>query len=399
MVFEIEYCHEKICPKWDAFLYDNGGDVLQTSAWANKELKYHKRNSIRFFVKTGNILIAGCQILIINDFLLGNIGVVVTGPCFKIKTPEVMNLVVKEIKKNVQMLNLSFLIIQPHYKEHDLIPFLENEKFELTIYQLPPFKFCLTDEHTLLLDLSLSSDDLLKQMNENRRRGIKKGMKTPLQVKLGDRNDLKSFYDLYHYTVTRRKYTNPVTQKTVVLTPIIAYDELCHLWDEFDARAWVKLFLGTVDNEIICGSLSYLFGRTFQYQLWGWNGKYSEYHISDAMQWKMIQWAKTNGFQYYDFCEIDKDVAEAFRSGEPIPEDLQERIFFGPTIFKIQFGGNIISYPDVYVYYSDKMKHMIETETDEFLHLMMLYKDFYWSVKNFSRNHKVIFPCCETFFL
>ena len=399
MEFEIEYCYEKNSPKWDAFVEEICGDVLQTSAWANKELKYHKWRSVRFYVNVGKTLVAGCQITIINDLLFRNIGLVNTGPCFKIKTPVLMDLVVKELKKSVQTLNLSYLIVQPNYNEHDLIPFLENEKFESKIHNFPPFKYISPEPHTLFLDLSLSSDELLKQMNENRRRGIKKALKSPFQVKLGGREDLKTFYDLYQFTVSRHSYTHPITQKTVVWTPAIAYEELYHIWDELSSRGWVKLFLGLVENEVICVALTNPFGKTFQYQHWGWNGKYSEYHVSDAMQWEMIQWAKTNGFRYYDFCEIEKDIFDAIRSDEPIPEELKKRVFFGPTMFKMQFGGNIISYPDVYVYYSDKVKHLLDNSSEELMHLIKHYKDFYWGTKNFSRDHQINFLGYENFFI
>ena len=99
----------------------------------------------------------------------------------------------------------------------------------------------------------------------------------------------------------------------------------------------------------------------------------------------MIQWAKTNGFQYYDFCEIDYEVAEAYRSSDEIPDDLKARMFYGPTIFKLHFGGNITKRSDIYVLYSDKMKHLIETSSDELDILLKHSKDFYWAKKFFSR--------------
>lgn len=402
MKFEIKYCYEINCPEWDSFVEENGGEIFQTSTWAKKELKYNNWKSIRFYVKNDKSLVAGCQILIINDLLFGNIGYIIAGPCFKIKTPELMSLVVKEIKTSVQLLNLSYLIIQPNYKEHELAPFLENEKFEPNSSQFhiyPPFKYIPVPGDTLFLDLSLSFEELLKQMNENRRRGIKKGLKSPLKIKLGGRDDLKSYYDLFLFTVSRNIYTDPITQKNVVWTPMITYDELFHIWDELSPHGWVKLFLGYVEDELICGALTYSFGKIFQYQHWGWNRKYSEYHIPDAMHWEMIQWAKTNGFEYYDFCEIDKDIANAFRSGEPMTEALKKKYFVGATLFKIQFGGITISYPKEYIYFSNKMNHLLETSRDDLIHLTKLYKDFYWGGKNFFRDHQVNFPCCETFFL
>ena len=388
--FEIVYCHEKINSGWDAFVDGINGDVRQTSAWANYEFIYQGWRAIRFYVKNEKTIVAGCQISIVNDLLLGNIGLVRRGPCFKIKTPEVINLVVKEIKKNVQILNLSYLMINPDYQEHDLAPFLESEEFGSKFPNIPPYKYS-PYYHTSFLDLSLSSDDLLNQMKSDRRKGIRKGLKGPLEVKLGGRDDLKVFYDLYNFTVANHKYTDPITQKTIDWFPSIAPDEVYHIWDELSPRGWIKLFLGIVEGEIICANLVFTFGKIFRTSNWGWNGKYGEYHISDAIHWEMIQWAKTNGFQYYDFCQIDPTIAEAYHSSEPMPEALKAKNFYGPTMFKLRFGGNIITYPGLYVCYSDKMKHLIETSSDELSHLLKLSKDLYWGTKYFFRNHQINF--------
>ena len=103
----------------------------------------------------------------------------------------------------------------------------------------------------------------------------------------------------------------------------------------------------------------------------------------------MIRWAKENGFHYYDFCEIDFEVAEAFLSSDPIPENIKASYFYGPTMFKLQFGGHIVSYPDSYVFYSDKMKHLKETSGEELTSLLKLSRDFYWSAKRFFRKNNM----------
>ena len=386
MGFVIEYCHEKINFQWDSFVCEINGVLFQTTAWANYEYQYYGWNSVRFFVKNEETMVAGCQITIINDDLMGNIGVIRSGPCFRIKTHELISLVVDEMKKSIQLLNLFYLKVIPDYNEHDLIAILKNEKFESELPNLPPYKIQKTHEYTLFLDLNRSDDDLLQQMTTMRRRGIKKGMKSPYKMKLGDKDDLNSFFELYNFTARRHKCINPVTHQLMDWYPTLeSYDEVCKIWDELSPHGWVKLFLGTVEDEPVCGSLAFTFGKTFRYSKWGWNLKYPEFHISEAIQWEMIQWAKTNGFQYYDFCEIDYDIAEAYRSSDEIPDDLKARMFYGPTIFKLHFGGNITQRSGIYVLYSDKMKHLMETSSNELGLLLKHSKDFYWAKKFFSR--------------
>ena len=392
MDFVIKYCYERINPQWDAFIHEVNGELLQTSAWANYELKYFGWRAVRFYFKNEGTIVAGCQITVISDDLWGNIGLVRSGPCFKIMTHELMRLVVIEMKKSVQILNLTYLMVTPDYNEHDLVPFLESEKFESKFPNLPPYRITSTKEATLVLDLNLSTDELLHQMKSMRQRGIKKGLKSPFQVRLGGRDDLKVYYDLYHFTATRHKYTDPITNKTVSFYPTKeSHDEICKIWDELSPHGWVKLFLGTVEEEIICGALVFTFGKTFRYANWGWNLKYADYHISDAIQWEMIQWAKNNNFLYYDFCQIDRRIADAYLSKEPVNETLKKHFIYGPTIYKLNFGGNMIKYPCSFVCYSDKMKHLIETSSDELTHLFKLSKDYYWAKKNFFRDHQDFF--------
>jgi len=392
---EIEYCHEKNNPLWDDFVQEIDGEVVQTSLWANYEYKYYKINAVRFFVKDQGTIVAGCQISILNDELFGNIGLVRLGPCFNTKTPELMKLVVSELKNSIQILNLSFLLVYPNYNEHDLNPFLENEKFEKKFSNRahPPYKLFQISDATLFLDLSLSTEDILKQMRRMRRRGIKKGLDSPVKIKHGERDDLKTFYDLYIFTVRSHKYIDPIThEKTVDRFPVIeSYQELCQMWDELSPKGWVKLFLGTVEDEIICGVLVFPFGKIFRNEFWGWNLKYPEYHISDAIHWEMIQWAKTNGFHYFDFVQINISVADAFYSNEPMPDSLKALNFYGPTIFKLEFGGSIIKYPGEYICYSNKMKHLIDSSEDELKNLMKTYHSFYWAKKNFFRDRPINF--------
>jgi len=94
---------------------------------------------------------------------------------------------------------------------------------------------------------------------------------------------------------------------------------------------------------------------------------------------------------YYDFCQIDRRIADAYLSKEPVNETLKKHFIYGPTIYKLNFGGNMIKYPGLFVCYSDKMKHLIETSSDELTHLFKLSKDYYWAKKNFFRDHQDFF--------
>jgi len=393
MKYEINYCQEKINHQWDTFVNENDGELFQTTAWANYDLKFYGRNTARFYVKESETIVGGCQITIFTDEILGKIGVVRSGPCFKVKTPELMSLIVKELKKCIKSLRLTYLIVTPDYSEYDLIPFFEREEFETQLFpNLPPYKYSTLRENVLYLDLNPSIDEIFKQIDRQRRRRIRRGLESPFKVKFGGREDLKTFFDLYMFTARKHKYTDPITNKKIDYLPTKdSYEEYCILWDELAPKGWIKLFLGTVEDEIICANLVYSFGKTFRLADWGWKLKYKEYHISDVMYWEMIQWAKTNSFQNFDFYYINPIIAETYKSSAPIPESLKELSTYGPTIYKMSFGGTIMNAPGIFIYYSDEMKHLIETSSDDLQQLLKLYKDFYWRKLNFFRDRDINF--------
>jgi len=163
-----------------------------------------------------------------------------------------------------------------------LIPFLVKEKFELMQFNLPPFSVLYPPSDTLFLDLNPSLEDIFKQIEITRRRGIKKGLESPFKVRLGGRDDLKFFYDLFNFSCRKHKYTDPVTQKKVDMYTFIEYDELYKMWDELAPYGLINLFLGTVEDEVICATLNFPVGNIFRAGYWGWNLKYAEYHISEA---------------------------------------------------------------------------------------------------------------------
>jgi lipid II:glycine glycyltransferase (peptidoglycan interpeptide bridge formation enzyme) len=63
----------------------------------------------------------------------------------------------------------------------------------------------------------------------------------------------------------------------------------------------MRLFLGEVEGETVCGALSYLFGDKAWYTYGASANVHREKMPNYLMQWDMIRWAHDAGCRWYDF--------------------------------------------------------------------------------------------------
>ena len=340
----LTYCDEEFSPEWDAFVDSSNGGICQTSLWA----AYKKTSgwlSFRFYIKKGNDIIAGCQISIITIRFLGKIGYIQLGACIKEKTPEIINLVIAEIKKFAHKNKLLYICIAPNHTDIDIISYLESEKFTPQKDGFPPD---LKIKATLLLDLTPSVDDILSQMKSSKRKHIRKGLKNDILFREGTREDLSVFFDLSVFTA--KKYSSDPPFKTL--------EDLYYIWDLLSPNKWIHLHLGIVEGKVICADISYSIGNTFQATNWGWNNEYGNYNITEVFHWKLIQWAKEKGYKYFDFVQVDMKSVKVILSNEN-DDSIKSGKFYGPTLFKMQFGGSVVEYPKVYNYFPGKFKQFL----------------------------------------
>ncbi|MDR2926672.1 MAG: peptidoglycan bridge formation glycyltransferase FemA/FemB family protein [Cytophagaceae bacterium] len=343
---DVEYKERGVDLEWDAFVDKTGGDIHQTSLWSEYEYNSKNWRGYRFIVKNENNIVAGCQISIITIRFLGQIGYVQMGPCVNEKSSDTINIVIDELKKFSRKNRLLYLIIAPNFKDADIVPHLELKKFIVKKQSLPPAPRL---DATLLLDLALSEDALLAQMKSMRKRNIRKGLTMPVQFKEGSRKDLKTFYDLSVITANRHKAAPGIS----------TLEGLYMIWDLMSPYGCIYLHEGVVEGETVCGALSFAFGNTFQYTYWGWNCKYNDYYISDVFQWNLIRYAKEKGYKYYDFVQLDLECVKAISSKSDVPDSIKQKNFYGPTLFKMQFGGSIVTYPSIYAYFPNRMKFFL----------------------------------------
>lgn len=215
-------------PDWDNFVSQlPDASYLQTSAWSMvNDNDPHQQSFVRVVIREGGGIVAGFQLTVRRYFKMGNIGFIFQGPCLRYPEPKYYDLVAASMKKLLKSENLLYLAICLNYAYSGLAEHLESRKFFKAYPGMPPI---INTKATVLLDLTLSENDLFEQLDAGRRRNVRKGEKFKFDTRLGTRNDISTFYSLMLHTCNQRG-----------VDPLIAYvDYFYSVWDLFHAKGWL----------------------------------------------------------------------------------------------------------------------------------------------------------------
>lgn len=214
----------------------------------------------------------------------------------------------EEIKKIAKEENAVFLRIEPPLPK---LPKLENFQKAHASYQ---------PESTIKLDLSLSEEDLLKQMKPKGRYNIhlaeKKGVKV---TKENSAEAIDFFYNLLQQTTQRDKFH---------AHPKVYYRDFLKILGQQNAA---KLYLAKYKNEPIAGILVIFFGEEATYYYGASSNQHRNLMAPYLLQWEAIRDAKQQGCKWYDLFGI-------------APENDSSHPWAGVTEFKKKFGGQIFHY-------------------------------------------------------
>jgi len=186
-------------------------------------------------------------------------------------------------------------------------------------------------EHTLLIDLTKSEDDILTQMKQKGRYNIKVAEKNEVKIENGS---IEDFYKLYEAMAKRQKITHRN----------IAYFQT--LVDNLSAKEYVQVFVAknsnqssvisdpkkpdngkrTTDNDVLASAIIVFYKETCTYLFGGSSDEQREKMAPYKLHWKIMQLAKERGCKYYDMFGI-------------APTDNEKHPWAGVTRFKKQFGG------------------------------------------------------------
>ncbi len=181
---------------------------------------------------------------------------------------------------------------------------------------------------TLVLDLSLSLEDLLKQMKPKGRYNIKIATRHGISYRRFDghspeiEDHLDQFYTLLTSTATRDRFGIHSRQYfSLFLAKLFPHS---------------RLYLAYHGEKVVAGLIATFYQDESIYYYGASSNHDRETMATYGLQWHVIQEAQAAGAKTYDFLGIAPDNASS------------EHPWHGVTTFKKKFGGQIVTYPGTY---------------------------------------------------
>lgn len=171
---------------------------------------------------------------------------------------------------------------------------------------------------TRILDLSLTEEDLLKQMKPKGRYNIKVADKHDVEVTLSQ--DIDAFYALLQKTGARDRFGIQSKKH---------YEQfLKHIPDAFLLLAHAK------DSPYpIAGLIGVVWGHTGYYYYGASDYAHRSLMAPFALQWSAMKHCKAQGCTQYDLLGI-------------APPDTKSHPWNGASVFKEKFGGTVVMHPE-----------------------------------------------------
>lgn len=190
-----------------------------------------------------------------------------------------------------------------------------------------------TPEATLVIDLSLSEEEILRQMKPKGRYNIRVAEKNGVRVVRYDtwdeeaKRDFEIFYKILKNTASRDGFH---------CHPKLFYEVFLEF---FSARKIVSFFAAKtnsgVHGKVVGGILVVWYGDTATYYYGASDHQYRNFMASYLLQWEALKEAKKRGMKFYDFFGI-------------APEGRKNHPWAGVTEFKKKFGGKIVQFGPAY---------------------------------------------------
>ncbi len=181
---------------------------------------------------------------------------------------------------------------------------------------------------TLLLDLTLSEEELLQQMKQKGRYNIRLAEKKGVEIEIYAGDQLQSqegmdlvqeFYTITVETTARDGFSGHSLEYYRTLIATLGTKSL--------------LTVAKYENSIIAAGIFTLHEGVCTYYYGASSNMHRQVMAPYLLQWKTIQYAKQQGMRTYDFLGINDEGKQS--TGASLD---------GVTDFKLKFGGNVVSH-------------------------------------------------------
>jgi len=297
--------------EWSEFVLDHPyGNIFQTPEMYEVYKKYGKFEPIVVHITDENGNIIGLLLALIQKEINGFLGILTSrsiiwgGPIVLANNLNTLNLLLKEYNNKIEekAIYSQFRNLRNWSKEERNV-FLNN-------------RFNYEEHLDILIDLKKPEDILFKEMHQGRRKNIRRAENIPLEFfEIEDSKDIDICINLIDRTYKRIKLPCPDKQ-------------FFHNADKIlTGNCSVKKFVAKYNGEIISCRFVLCYKGLIYDWFAGTNENQLDKYPNDFLPWKIIQWAKKNGYLTFDFGG----------AGKP-------NIPYGVRDYKLKFGGELVNF-------------------------------------------------------
>jgi len=173
------------------------------------------------------------------------------------------------------------------------------------------------------LDLTKDEETLLANMKPKTRYNLRLAERKGVQVTDDcTEEDLRTFYDILLETARRDHFV------------VRSFSYFRLIWQHLVRNDLARLFVARYEGEMLAGALAFVLGRQCWYVYGASSNRRRNLMPNYLLQWRMIQWAKSQGCEVYDFRGVSPE-----RDGIPLDDHLA-----GLNRFKSGFGAQYVEY-------------------------------------------------------
>ncbi len=285
-------------------------NFLQTSNWGKVHALDHKKVFHLGLYDDDNLV--GSALVVLRPAKRGRYLEIPGGPLLDWHNTKQARTFMEEIRKIAQRENCVFVRMRPN------IPDTEENRAIAKNLGLLESPMHLHAEHTVMLDITKSEDELMAAMRRQTRYEVRRSAKLGITVESStDKKAFEEFFELQSETAKRQNFIPP------------SKDFLIYQHEVFGDLA--KIYTAKIDGKVLAQGLVLLQKPEAIYHEAASSEEGRKYPGAYALQWQVIQDAKKLGLKRYNLFGI-------------APPNSPHHRYAGVTTFKCGFGGEQIAY-------------------------------------------------------
>jgi lipid II:glycine glycyltransferase (peptidoglycan interpeptide bridge formation enzyme) len=298
---------------WESFILSRPEtNFLQSWEWGLFHMSLGKK--VKYLALLDESAIVGAACMVKETARRGTYATVAGGPIIDWSNTAHVHAMMDSIKKSGREMDCAFIRFRPQIAS-------STESLK----QLQEYGFLLSPMHltadlTVILDITQSEEEILKQMRKTTRYEIRKAEKEGITVKVSENpDDLQEFYK--HQLFLAKKHA---------FVPF-SYTFLRKQFETFVQEHKAVLFHSMLEETLLASAFVIFYNQEAVYHYGISTPENSHLPGSYACQWAAIKEAKKRGMKKYNFWGV-------------APQGASHHRFSGVSIFKRGFGGTEVEF-------------------------------------------------------